>query len=234
MTEEYNKYERPIVLLHGLGPPKIVHGAMWPLKMYLKHVGGYKNIFHVAYDVNEIPFEEALSKLNIQLEGILNKDNDEPIIIGQSMGGVIANNLHKMGWTIHKTISIGSPLHGANILNMMENALPTSVVTKMKRKSYEYLMTKEREEPPPHEYHTISAAWPRPVTKFIHAVLGMFTTTPQWENFRDFDGCVFIDETKYCDENHTHIAWADHRTVVAGPRLWTVVLNKINHNSEST
>ena len=219
------KYERPIVLLHGLGARPF---TLWPLKMFLKHYGGYKIIHNIGYEVNEIPFEEALDKLDIKLGTILDKTTHELIIVGQSMGGVMANNLHRKGWNIFKTVTIGSPLHGARVLNMLNDTLPKSITDKLKRKSYDYLMTKDKDEPPPHEYHTISAAWPRPVTKLVHSLFGMFTTTPQWENFKDFDGCVFVDETKYCDEQHTHIMWADHRTVVASPRLWRVVLNKIN------
>lgn len=37
--------------------------------------------------------------------------SEEIILIGQSMGGVVANNLHTKGWKIKKAIYVGSPLH---------------------------------------------------------------------------------------------------------------------------
>ena len=194
--------DRPIILLHGLGSRPI---TMLPLLLYLKYWGGYKNIHNIKYEINTLQFDEALDKLDSRLITILDKGKDKPIVIGQSMGGLMANSLHKKGWSIHKSICIGSPLHGARILNYLHERLPTFITKRLQRKSYDYLMNKERDECPPHECHTISMSWP----------------------FLNFDGCVFTDETKLTDDNHTHIKWADHRTVFASPRLWKVVLNKV-------
>jgi hypothetical protein len=36
----------------------------------------------------------------------------------------------------------------------------------------------------------------------------------------DTDGCVQVDEATLDPAHHTHLARADHRTVVANPRLW--------------
>jgi hypothetical protein len=63
-------------------------------------------------------------------------------------------------------------------------------------------MTKEPDIKPKHPCHTITVSW--------------FNTK--------FDGCVFMDE----DETNTHISWSDHRTIFVDPRLWKVVLHKIN------
>ncbi len=64
-------------------------------------------------------------------------------------------------------------------------------------------MNKNKEEEPHHDYHTISMSWP----------------------FTDFDGCVYKDETIFTEEKHTHLKWADHRTIFANPRLWITVGN---------
>jgi hypothetical protein len=79
-------------------------------------------------------------------------------------------------------------------------------VMKIIQKSYDYLMTKQPDIKPEHQCYTITASW--------------FNTS--------FDGCVFTDEAKYEDETNTHISWSDHRTIFVDPRLWKVVLHKIN------
>ena len=70
-------------------------------------MGGYKNTHLIKYEVDHIKFEEALEKLDKQLE--------TPVFVGQSMGGLMANNLHKKGWNPLKTITIGSLLHGHDL-----------------------------------------------------------------------------------------------------------------------
>lgn len=121
----------PIILLHGLGGTRY---TLYPLQIYLTYIGKYKNIHNINYQVDNIHFEEALNKLDKQLESILNKTIDNPIFIGQSIGGLFANNLHKKGWRILKTITIGSPLHGARLLNKLENILPSFITKKLKKK----------------------------------------------------------------------------------------------------
>ena len=194
----------PIVFLHGLGATPI---TMWPLKEYIKRWGGYKNTYLIKYEVDHIKFEEALEKLDKQLEEILDKKLETPVFVGQSMGGLMANNLHKKGWNPLKTITIGSPLHGARFLNQLESVLPNFIVRRLKKRSYEYLMDKPKDEKPPHEHHTITMSW----------------------FFTNFDGCVYKDEAMYDEENNTHLYWADHRTIFGNPRLWIHVLNKIKN-----
>lgn len=129
-------------------------------------------------------------------------DRNKPIIvIGQSMGGVIANSLHKKQWDITIAIYIGSPLHGARLLNHLDSNLPTVIRDWFYKSGYDHLLTKEQEPAPPHPYHTISMAWP----------------------FTDFDGCVYKDEATIEEDKHTHLGWADHRTVFLNPRLWWCV-----------
>lgn len=118
------------------------------------------------------------------------------VVIGQSIGGVIADNLHRKGWSIEKAIYIESPLHGANLLNQLEACLPTWVSNMFRKLPYEYLKTKEPEQEPPHAYKTISMG--------------------SWSNF---DGCVYRKEATLTEEHHTHLAWADHRTIFANPRF---------------
>jgi len=191
----------PIILLHGLGAHPI---TLLPLELYLNAMG-YKNTHKLFYPVDKMYFDECLDYVDKEMEKIADK-NKPVILIGQSMGGVVANNMHKKGWNVKNAIYIGSPLHGANLLNQLEAILPVSIKNMLYKLPYDFLKTKEREEIPPHPYKTISMGWA----------------------FSDFDGCVYKDEAILEDENHLHLQWADHRTIFANPRLWFHVENLLS------
>ena len=146
--------------------------------------------------------KDSVEYVDKEIEKITPK-NIEIILVGQSMGGVISNNMHTKGWKIKKAVYIGSPLHGAQLLNYLNDILPDFVVKILKKPAHDILMDKEREEEPPHDYHTISMGW--------------FNT--------EFDGCVYKDEVVLNEDKHVHLCWADHRTIFANPRLWTLVGN---------
>lgn len=187
----------PIFLLHGLGATPI---TLWPLEAYLNIAGGFKNTHRLYYPVDHMEFQESVDYVDKEMLKHASKDQ-EVILIGQSMGGVVSNSLHKKGWKVKFAVYIGSPLHGANLLNQLEAVLPTKVRNKLYKKPYDYLKDKEKEKEPPHPYHTISMAW--------------FCS--------NFDGCVYKKEAMLEEEHHTHLAWADHRTIFANPRLWSKV-----------
>lgn len=185
----------PIFLLHGLGARPI---TLWPLEQYLRVAGGFENTHCLYYPVDRMEFEQSVNYVDSEMSKICSKEHEEVVLIGQSMGGVVANSLHKRGWKVRLAVYIGSPLHGAQVLNQLEAALPTSVWDWLYKKPYDFLKFKSEEREPPHPYHTISMAWP----------------------FADFDGCVYRQEATLREEHHTHLPWADHRTVFVNPRLW--------------
>ena len=187
----------PVFLLHGLGCRTI---TLWPLEQYLRRVHGLTNTYRIAYPIQTLSFEDSLDFVDRRLGRYANKQN-EIILIGQSMGGVVANSLHKKGWKIKLGIYIGSPLHGAHLISQLESILPTTIQNLLYIKPFDYLKSKDKEKEPPHNYHTISMAWP----------------------FTDFDGCVYRGETMMDERKHTHIPWSDHCTIFANPRLWTTV-----------
>jgi esterase/lipase len=200
MTNTCEHKSIPIILLHGLGEKP---WKMKPFNMYLKYICGYKNTHVVKYKVDHISYEDALNGLDITLQKILDKDNDSPIIIGCSMGGVMANNLHKTGWNIRKSIMVCSPLHGASIIEKLQNSCFNKIYDKyFRKKAHEFLSSKECDEIPPHPYHTVSVSFP----------------------FSTFDGCVFIDETKLDDKNHTHFNWSTHETIFFSPRFYLFII----------
>ncbi len=102
-----------IFLLHGLGAHPI---TLLPLELALNYVG-FKNTHKLSYPVDTLPFEECLDDVYNKIISLIDKD-DPIVLIGQSMGGVVSNNLHTRGLNIKHAIYIGSPLHGANLLNV--------------------------------------------------------------------------------------------------------------------
>ena len=188
----------PVFLLHGVGGHTI---TLLPLEFYLKKIG-YKRTFIISYPVDYFDcLDKNVDYVDEEMEKFADKEKEKVIIIGQSMGGIVANNLHKKGWNIQKSIYIGSPLHGANLLNQLESILPNTIKNNLNKKPYDYLKNKTQEEEPPHDYHTISMGW----------------------FYSNFDGCVYKEETILNEENHTHLYWADHRIVFIDPRLWFLV-----------
>ena len=117
--------------------------------------------------------------------------------------GVVANNIHKKGWKVLYAVYIGSPLHGARLLNQLEKIVPTNIRDALYKKPYGILQKCTRASEPDHDYNTISMGW--------------FNT--------EFDGCVYKDEVVLNEDKHVHLCWADHRTIFANPRLWTLVGN---------
>lgn len=192
-----------ILLLHGLGSHTL---TLKPLELFLKFKSKYKNIYNIKYDLEFEHYLDALDELRNKINNIFDISNDKLIIIGQSMGGVMAHLLHTKGWNVIKSISIGSPIHGANIVNYLEYYLPKCIKRKCFRKSYNYLKKCESIKKPPHPYHTISMSW----------------------FYSNFDGCVFTNEAKFDNNNHTHLNFADHRTIFMNPRLWYLVHKLLN------
>lgn len=191
-----------ILLLHGLGG---YTESFIGLEKYLDWKG-FKRVYKFHYLVDLLSFEECVDHVSDELEKIVKKD-EKIIVIGQSMGGSIGSVLHTRGWNLDFLITIGSPLKGAALLKMLKKRLPNKIQDILHKPMYDDLITMI-DEPliePPHEYHCFTMAWP--LTKF--------------------DGCVYVDEAHFDKNKHTHLPFADHRTIFANPRLWWHVHNKL-------
>lgn len=189
----------PVILLHGLGShPWTLAPLAYCIRQRFQHVHNLK------YPVDNMEFHETLQFVDDLMATLVDKTKSV-ILIGQSMGGVVANNMHKLGWDVKFAIYIGSPLKGARLLTQLNAVLPTAVRNLLFKKPYGILMEKAPEEAPPHPYHCITMGW--------------FHTK--------FDGCVYQDEATLDVQHHTHLAAADHRTVFFNPRLWITVNNLI-------
>ena len=190
--------DNPVFLLHGLNSYPI---TLYPIERYLRE-NGWENCYSLGYYPGQQSIEESVNEVDTKMMEKADKEKDEIILIGQSMGGLIANNMHTKGWNIKKAIYIGSPLHGARIINLAEYVFPGFIFNFLKIPAWEILRNKTLEPEPPHDYHTISMGW---------------------YNF-DFDGCVYRDETMLHPLKHTHLASEDHCFVFIKPRLWKTIL----------
>jgi pimeloyl-ACP methyl ester carboxylesterase len=190
----------PVVLLHGLHS----HPAtFYPLERFLNKKG-YLNTHAIRYNADQ----ENLNLILNEVDEILSKKidrEDKIIVIGQSLGGLVANNLHKKGWKIKIGIYIGSPLHGAKLIRQVSNYVPEFIISWFRCPAWNILDGKEMEEEPPHDYHTISMGW--------------------WDS--TFDARVYKEETILDPEKHTHLENEDHGFVFLKPRLWGLVYRLI-------
>lgn len=184
-------------MIHGLSSSKF---TLYPLMQYLKSKG-FENFDMISYDTEQ-EFEECVISVNEKIEA---NYEDPIIVIGQSYGGLIANKLHE-----HRNILLGlyivSPFNGSKTLNKINKLAPyfTSSI------SHTYILNKDRELPPPHDYFTYSTSFP----------------------LLDSDICVNIDDTIIDNVFHRHIPCNIHQTIFLDPRLFKKVYedikNKIN------
>ena len=188
-----------IFMIHGLGSHSI---TFYPLQLYLQK-SGYTNIHGINYPVNTYTFQQSLEFVNNKILEIIPNENTPIVVIGQSFGGLICNNLHRMGRNILKSICICSPLHGAKLVNTVEYYLPEFIKKFINRNPYDYLKDKDKDELPPHDFHTIS--------------FGLFNS--------NFDRCVYKDEALLDANKHTHISWSSHMAGFIDLRLFRVVYN---------
>lgn len=188
-----------VILLHGLGGRS---GTMIPLEKYLNCYGFQTTKLTYPWKTDDL--ETCIDHVADQI--IEKFEDEEIIIIGQSMGGVIGSKLHTKNINIVDLVTIGSPVKGASILPKLRETLHQSIQDVFYKPLYEDLIDMLEDEdiqPPPHNYHCFTMSWP----------------------FSTFDGCVFADEARFDAENSTHLAWADHRSIFANPRLWSKVCN---------
>lgn len=198
----FSKDTTMIFMLHGLGSRPC---TLLPLEIYLNWCG-WRNTHKISYPVDDLSLEDSTEYVKKIILNIIQPDN-QIVVIGQSIGGLVGSKLHEKGIDVSLLIPIVAPLHGAYFLKQLEDNLHDAIMSRVKKPIYEELIKMHQngvQASPPHKYHTISVNWP-------------LTT---------FDGCVYVDETKFDDENHTHLRWADHRTIFIDPRLWHTI-NKI-------
>jgi pimeloyl-ACP methyl ester carboxylesterase len=193
--KDKNKNKPHVFLIHGAGGNPY---TLYPLKWFL-HLRGFKKTHIIRYDVKKLGLDDALDHVDMEMSKIADKNKDDVILIGQSFGGNIANNLHKVGWKIITGIYIGSPLNGARILDR-------KFLQGFKTRIHDHLRRKTRSSEPDHEYHTIS--------------MGLWISK--------FDGLIHKDETVLNDDHHSHYNWSFHWGAYLDPRVFIKIDQEIN------
>lgn len=179
-----------IIYIHGLR----AQGTMFPFKLYNK--AGHT----ITYKTTNVTFDQMLDEVDTKIFKIVNSKDMELILVGWSMGGLIANRLHQRGWKIKLAIYLASPLNGASILSYIP-IKPWNNILK-------FLAQKDKEVEPPHEYYTYSLGW--------------FNS--------NFDGRVFKDDVIINKERHEHIPFTSHSLSVLDPRILDKVYKKIKEH----
>jgi pimeloyl-ACP methyl ester carboxylesterase len=186
-----------IFLIHGLGGT--IH-PLGPLHAYL-NFKGYKNVHRISYPVRSVSLTVSVQHVNDEIHRILGEREDEIILIGQSLGGVVCHELHTYGWNIEKSITIGSPHHGSSLLTWANWFLPPKISRLLEKQVFKDLLI-QKPVVPTHPHYTISTS----IAPYI-----------------PFDGQVWVSETKISDYNHHHIHFNNHWTLFIDPRLlWKV------------
>ena len=103
LKSKYNSNEDiAIVLIHGLGAGPY---ALYPLKWYLAKYFSNTLIVIPKYDTSNIESNEVLLyRIDIELSKYISKTTPI-IVIGQSLGGIIAMNLYEKKWNVLRSIS---------------------------------------------------------------------------------------------------------------------------------
>jgi pimeloyl-ACP methyl ester carboxylesterase len=192
--------DTPIVILHGLGNRSwTLTGLEWFLNWK-----GYPSVYRPQYNADTLP-ERSVVQVTRLLVDVYRIDKTQPIVvIGNSMGGVVAASLCKLGWTIRLMIAVNSPLNGATLLRELDAMLPTWVMQRFggNTATYEYLKQRIASEIPPHPYKTIGMTLP----------------------FLDMDGLVYSKDSMIEPEHHRAIGWGSHHTVIFDPRVYLEIL----------
>jgi len=188
----------PIVVLHGLGE------RVWTMSLFLAYLGscGFDNVIAPHWPANSCVLDECLDSIDISLQQHINKSTPI-VVIGNSMGGVMAMHLHSRGWTIKKAIAVAAPLNGAGMFRLLEDNLPSSLFNVFYQPGYAYLRRTDKLAEPPHPYCTVSFG-------------------------PGFDGNVFESDTILNAKNHTGFFLGTHFSLVMDPMVWQWIVKEIS------
>lgn len=192
-----------VILLHGLGCNPVL---LLPLEKCI-NAAGLEETKRLTYPVDLPNVKQMASYIDCEMSLFIDKNKDKVIVIGQSLGGLVANELHKFGWHIILGIYIVTPLKGAKFLDQLEFNLPKIITDYYRCSTYTLLQNRDSSKPPPHPYRTISASWPG----------------------TDFDGCLYVRETQFDPKYHIHFSCSDHRLIFLNPGLFLLVAKLCLH-----
>jgi pimeloyl-ACP methyl ester carboxylesterase len=190
----------PVIILHGLGNRIwTLIGLEWYLNWH-----GFTDVHRPQYNADALPISAANQVSNILMERFHDDQTQPIVVIGNSMGGLVAVELARFGWKIELAIMINSPLNGATLLRELDDMLPVRVmdVCGGNTPTYTYLKRRVACPIPPHPYKTIGTNLP----------------------FLNFDALVYEKDAMIEPEHHHRIGWGSHHTVIVDPRVYFEIL----------
>lgn len=108
------------------------------MRLHLEH-SGYSRVHALGYTVDTVPLEDAVQEVSAQMMKICGSKREPVFVVGQSMGGLVANRLHNHGWQVARAVCIASPLHGARLLGTLHSWLPACVWNALDKEAYQTL-----------------------------------------------------------------------------------------------
>lgn len=179
-------------------------GWMAPLlKAYLSFYGYDKT--HLIRYHPDMGFSSAMEDVDKKIQQVANKKEDKIFVIGLFFGGLIANNLHRLGWKIRKGIYVASPMQGPSAYETIRES--SNFFKYADSEPYEWISAKDREEEPPHEFHTIS--------------LGLWNSNN--------DGLLRKVDTMIDGNHHTHVKWTSRWTPFFTPPLFSKIYSQLQN-----
>jgi len=186
----------PVVVLHGLGE------RVWTMSLFLTFLQTCEfNVIAPHWPANSCTLDECLDAIDASLQRQLKK-RTPIIVIGNSMGGVMAMHLHQRGWKIKKAIAVAAPLNGATLFRWLESTTPSSLFDVFYQPGHDYLRRTKKLAIPPHPFRTLSFG-------------------------PGFDGQVTDADAILNEQNHTRFVLGTHFSLVCDPRVWFWIKREI-------
>lgn len=211
MPTKYN-VDTPVILLHGLGQDSLTLGtknsiSFIAIKTTLK-MKGYKRIINPYYSTKG-NLENSVTMAEKAISEHVSKE-EEVIMIGHSLGGLVALKLGQNGWKLKYAITIASPLKGTEMIAYTRTNLPQTL--KWMEQNLPTITTALKTP----LWHDLIALKENPLEKPNHPV----TTISTGLAGSSFDGRVTVEDTKLADNNdHHHFCWSEHSAILADVRL---------------
>lgn len=201
----------PIILIHGLGQDSFAIGtnsiSFFAVKKTL-HYKGYTNIINPYYNTKG-NLDNSVKNAEEEILKYISKDT-EVIMIGHSLGGLVALKLNQNGWKTKYIITIASPLKGTKMIEYVKTDLPNSL------KWMEETLPTITDMLKTPIWHDLIKLKENPIQKPEHPVTTISTSLLNTE----FDGRVTIEDTKLDDnDDHHHFNWSEHSCILADMRL---------------
>ena len=194
-----------ILTIHGLGGSSFSHK---PMKLYLeKYLTSSEkiNVISHSYDSTNLTFPQVLEELESFLSNYqwIN-DDEKAIVIGHSLGGIVATHLNHQ--RIKGVITVSSPHTKCDFAKFFKDTAPTFISNYFLGKMYDTLVN-------------------QPLTSTIPKITCI---TSSWYPWYKFDGRVYTEEMIHPQATKTyHLEYSDHLIQLYDPRMLNLIYEAV-------